>query len=240
MKLPSEKKLKLRAILREGSWELESGGAIPVADGTVVEMTVPEKSVTDPHYLKVMKNTSLLNILKRGAKLRAYLATKTFEHVSDEQKKRLHDWPNWSDEVATGAIENWSYSPLSFYELTIGPATDKQAQDFKTSNGGLWLYVQGGKAKGLRSSQFEFPDCVSTENATSLNHAFTILSEVYEPWRLSHTGNAYDRFLYQEADGKWYPLSLLRDFTLAKAEQKIAFDLWQRFLAEMSSKRVGR
>lgn len=68
MRLPSEKKLKLRAILRDGAWELETGGAIPVADGTVVEMTVPEKSVTDPHYLKVMKNTSLLNILKRGAK----------------------------------------------------------------------------------------------------------------------------------------------------------------------------
>lgn len=240
MRLPSEKKLKLRAILRDGAWELETGGAIPVADGTVVEMAVPEKSVTDPHYLKVMKNTSLLNILKRGSKLRAYLATKTFEHVSEEQKKCLYDWPNWPNEIATGAIENWNYSPLSFYELTIGPATDKQAQDFNTSNGGLWLYVQGGKAKGLRSSQFEFPDCVSTENATSLNHAFTILSEVYEPWRLSHTGNAYDRFLYQETDEKWYPLSLLRDFTLAKAEQKIAFDLWQRFLAEMSPTRVGR
>jgi hypothetical protein len=57
---------------------------------------------------------------------------------------------------------------------------------------------------------------------------------VYEPWRLSHTGNIYDRFLYQETDKKWYPLSLLRDFTLAKEEQKIAFNLWQRFMAEMS------
>lgn len=234
MKLHKQKKISLRATFRDGKWELLSGGEIPVAEGTVVEMSVPESSITDQKYLELMKSTSLIRILDRGTRLRAYLATKNLEGVSDKKRACLFEWPNWPDEIATDSIDSWSSGPINFFELNIGPATEKQFQDFDTSNGGLWLYVQGGRAKGLKSSQFEFPDCVSVENATSLNHAFTILSEVYEPWRLSHTGNVYDRFFYQEADQKWYPLSLLRDFTLAKEEQKIAFNLWRRFMAEMS------
>lgn len=234
MKLHKQKKISLRATLRDGKWELLSGGEIPVAEGTIVEMSVPENSIVDDKYLELIKSTSLIRILDRGTRLRAYLATKDFEGVSDKKRACLLEWPNWQNEIATDSIDSWSTGPINFFELTIGPATERQSEDHDTSNGGLWLFTQGGRAKGLRSSQFILPDCISVDNATSLNHAFTILSEVYEPWRLSHTGNVYDRFLYQETDKKWYPLSLLRDFTLAKEEQKIAFNLWQRFMAEMS------
>lgn len=229
-----EKKLRLPVRLVEGVWELEFGGAIPVQDGQTAELVVPFSAITDPKLARAMKTVSVIRILERGAKLRAYLATKELEGVSSEQRDQLLTWDNWRNEVALGAIESWSAGPFGFFELTIGPPTPKQSSDLYTAEGGLWLIVEGGKAKGLQSSRFELPECVSTVPAGSLNHAFTILSEVYEPWRISHTGNVYDRFLYQETNGRWYPLSHLRDFQMAKEEEKIAYGLWQEFLRRMS------
>lgn len=72
------------------------------------------------------------------------------------------------------------------------------------------------------------------EPVSSLNHAFTKLSEVFEPWRISHPGNVYQRFLYKENDSRWCPLELLRDAALAKKEQEIACQLWQDFMKRVS------
>ena len=82
----------------------------------------------------------------------------------------------------------------------------------------------------------ELPAGVASEGAISLNHAFTLLSEVYEPWRKAHTGSVYERFYYLESDGKWYPLALLRDAGIAQQEQKIAKDLWASFLARCKAR----
>lgn len=232
------KKMRLPVRLVDGVWEMEYGGAIPVKD-CPAELVVPESAITDPHLLRAMKEVLFIRILDRDTKLRAYLATKDLEGVCDEQRQCLMTWVDWREETAPGAIESWSGGPLHFFELTIGPATDKQSRDLEMRTGGLWLVVEGGKSKGLISSQFELPDCVSDKPAGSLNHAFTILSEVYEPWRISHTGNVYDRFLYEEENGKWYPLSHLRDFQLAQDEEKIAYGLWQKFLSRMKSRGAG-
>lgn len=235
MPQPYEKKLRLPVRLVDGVWELEFGGTIPLADGQRADLVVPEADVTDPRLVRQMKSRSEIKILDRGTKLRAYLATKELKDVSDEQRKLLLEWKNWEADLALFAIDSWSGGPVSFFELTLGPATERQSQDLIMSEGGLWLILEGRKAKGLQSSLFELPDCISEENAISLNHAFTILSEVYEPWRKSHTGNVYDRFLYQESDEKWYPLSFLRDFELAQQDQRIAYKLWQDFMARMSN-----
>ncbi|WP_113913637.1 hypothetical protein [Roseovarius dicentrarchi] len=201
MPAPIEKKLRIPVRLVDGKWEVEFGGQVPVKDDQTAEILVPEKAITDKLFLEEMKKRVLLSVLPRGSKLRAYLATKDFENVSEEQRKALIDWENWHQEVSELAIDNWSGGALSFFELELGPATDRQMQDDDLMQGGLWLEIKGRKATGLISSTFELPPCVSDEPARSLNHAFTILSEVYEPWRISHTGSAYERFLYQEGDG---------------------------------------
>ena len=56
----------------------------------------------------------------------------------------------------------------------------------------------------------------------------------YEPWRISHTGNVYQRFLYKENNGKWYPLELLCNRALVEKEQEIAFQMWQDFMSRVS------
>ncbi len=50
------------------------------------------------------------------------------------------------------------------------------------------------------------------ETVPSINQAYTRLSEFYEPWRKSHTGNAFNLVYYFDTTVlAWYPLSTLRD-----------------------------
>ncbi|MBC8751519.1 MULTISPECIES: hypothetical protein [Paraburkholderia] len=81
---------------------------------------------------------------------------------------------------------------------------------------------------GIVTSQILVPLIVSEEPLDSLNHAFTRLSEKFEPWRKSHTGNVYDRVLYQEKSGRWYPLNVLRDAAIAREEHEFIRAEWVR------------
>lgn len=235
MMKPSDRKLRIPVRRIGERWEVEFGGDIPVEEGQEAELLLPEAAITDRAFRKAMTRRSVIRILNRGDSLRAYLATKNLEGVPEAQRRELLDWPDWQADVAPSSIDNWSSGGLSFFELKIGPATERQSRDGNLRSGGLWLEIRGRKAQSLISSTFELPACVSKSAATSLNHAFTILSEVYEPWRISHTGSVYERFLYQETDGRWYPLSLLRDAGLAQNDQGIAKALWVEFMKRMAA-----
>ena len=97
--------------------------------------------------------------------------------------------------------------------------------------------TKGIEAVGLASTTVLLPQEIPTGPVASLNHAYTKLSEIFETWRISHTGNIYDCVLYQERNGRWYPLDLLRNAALDKQEQEIANDLWKGFLVNMTGRR---
>lgn len=78
----------------------------------------------------------------------------------------------------------------------------------------------------LHGSTVLLPSDFGEQTAVSLNHAFTLLSERYEKHRLSHTGNVYERFFYEESDKRWYPLDDLRKGVLVGAERKLLSDAW--------------
>jgi hypothetical protein len=94
--------------------------------------------------------------------------------------------------------------------------------------------TEGLEAVGLRSTTVLLPSAITDKPVSSLNHAYTKLSETFETWRISHTGNIYTQVLYKERSGKWYPLDLLRNKALEKNEQEIARDLWEEFMARMT------
>ena len=98
----------------------------------------------------------------------------------------------------------------------------------------LWLITQGVEAVGLASTTVRLPKEISADPVVSLNHAYTKLSEVFEPWRISHTGNIYTRVLYRERNDVRYPLDLLRNSALDKQELEIARGLWEAFIAKMT------
>lgn len=226
------KRLRLPMRFIDGAWELEFGGQVPVAHETKAEMLVDVRSITDQNFRRRMLAQSAIRILEPGKPLRAYLATKDLSNVPKDKADRLIHWDDAKDDIALGAIDYASSHGLSFIDVKIGPPTDKQSRSLEYKDGGLWLIVQGFTPSELRSSTIELPG-IFDEPAISLNHAFTMLSEVFEPWRMSHTGNVYERFLYQESNGKWYPLEWLRDASLAKKEEEIAYKLWQDFCTRM-------
>ena len=49
------------------------------------------------------------------------------------------------------------------------------------------------------------------EEAKSINHAYTLISQAYEPHRISHTGNVFSKVFYR-TNGMWEPLKFLRGY----------------------------
>ena len=73
----------------------------------------------------------------------------------------------------------------------------------------LLMHLRGTKQAELASCQcfMKFLD----KRAHSLNQAYTLMSEVFEPSRMSHTGNAFRKYLFNKGDGVWRPLQVLRE-----------------------------
>jgi len=88
------------------------------------------------------------------------------------------------------------------------------------------LKLKGLEKCELVSSTILMPNGFPEPNATSLNHAFTLLSRQYETHRISNTGNVYTRVFYQDRDGGWYPLDDLRRGVQAKVERTLLNELW--------------
>lgn len=214
-----------------GAWEIASGGQVPVKEGTEAEIRVPTHSITDASFLRQMTQKGVIPILPKDTTLRVLLSPKDGQGISKENLAHLLPLADPRMRIGQLRVPERFPADARFLEVRLSSPTTAQAQDFDFKDGGLWLIFEGAAPTDLRSSTIEIPDGVTDETAISLNHAFTLLSEVYEPWRKAHTGSVYERFYYQEADEKWYPLALLRDAGIAQQEQKIAADLWAEFLS---------
>jgi hypothetical protein len=226
---PSSKTLRIAMKFTGGKWEIASGGQVPVYEGTKAEMIVPQKDITDPKFLNSMRQADLIQILPEGTTLYAYVVIKKENQPGEELMSKLVRWPAVRERVALKFLDNWSKGELCLFPVTLGPQNPKASSAQGSSAGGLWLRLRGRDVAGLVSSQIVLPSDVTTRKVYSLNTAFTRLSEIYEPWRDAHTGNVYERFLYEDADQKLYPLELFRDQALAQQEQKIAIDLWKTY-----------
>jgi hypothetical protein len=237
--MTSDRLLKIPVRFVDGIWECEFGGIVPVAPGTDAELVIHRRSINDQAFLKRMTAKSSIKVLHQGTTLLACLATKDQSQLTNDQSHYLIPSKDPRYEIAPGQIENWSSGDLSYVEVSIGVPTDQQGRKFATKSGGLWLITEGPKAIGLQSTQIILPKAVSEAQVNSLNHAFTKLSETYEPWRISHTGNVYLRFLYKEKNGRWFPLEFLRNAALADREQEIAHQLWQDFMSRMTAGAAG-
>lgn len=236
MKRTRQRALTIRMKFISGNWEMLGGGQIPVKDGAEAELRVPVSQIEDRDFTERMTVKGIIPILPKGASLRVVVSTKDLRGISEGNKKHITPLRAAAPEFFM-VKERFRYgAEASFLTVQIGEPTNRQLSLDELSEGGLWLVFEGAQPVEIKSSKIILPEGVADEEAISLNHAFTMLSEVYEPWRKSHTGNIYDQFFYQEEDGKWFPLSLLRDARVAKQEQKIAFGLWKRFLARSKSK----
>ena len=221
--------LRLPVRYVAGNWECAYGGPIPVVDGAEAEIVISRASISDKHFLSRLTSRSRFKILEQGTALRVLLATKNGDKLSDEQRSFLIPQSQAWLGLGFRQEDRWVPNSASFVEVLVGPSNMKQNGKIKSGKGGVWLIVEGRRSVGILSSSIILPEGIFKEPAKSLNHSLTQLSEVFEPSRISHTGNVYQRFFYQETDGRWYPLELLRNAALATSEQSIAHQLWLAF-----------
>lgn len=231
---PSNRRLRIPVRFVDGFWECSLGGQVPVKEGTEADLVVERKSISDKAFLETMERKARHKVLEEGTPLLVSLTVKAENPPPENLKRFLQRYNDLRKDIATEFLDTWNPGTLCFVKVNLAGPDDRQARLFETNQGGLWLLTQGVEAIGLATTTVRLPEEVSINPVASLNHAYTKLSEAFETWRISHTGNIYSRVLYQERNGKWYPLDLLRNKALDKQEQEIARGLWDAFMAKMT------
>jgi hypothetical protein len=223
----------------EGAWHRVEGGNVPVRDGAIAELIVRQKDIVDDEFLASMLKEDTVRVLAEGMPLYAYVMVKDVDKIPRHLADHLIRPKEVSNMVAIEYLDNWSGGELSLVRVELGQLDpDVTTHPDDDEGGGLWMRVRGRDVVGLATSQIVLPKGITERRISSLNHAFTVLSEIFEPWRTSHTGNIYERFLYTEKNGKLYPLELFRDKALARQEQSIALELWKTFMQRTAAKQT--
>jgi len=222
--------------LRDSRWEYFYGGGLPIADGTVGYLAVDRSSIKDKHFLAYLTQTAKHKILAEGTRLLVALTVKSPSNLSRDLQNHLLPGSKNSPQLGVDCFSTPRSSDTRFVPVNIGGPTERQKRHDPSETGGVWLHVEGLVPKVVSSSTVLLPSGVANRPANSLNHAFTLLSERYEPWRDSHTGNIYERMLYREKNGKWYPLDVLREAALANDEHEFLSARWTEILNAVSPK----
>jgi hypothetical protein len=97
----------------------------------------------------------------------------------------------------------------------------------KVTPDGAGYFVLDKAGKGsFTSGAIKLPECLELDTPRSLNHAYTLISELIETNRQSHTGNIYKQVFYKESDEQWYPLDKLRNPNKLDIDTSIVSKLW--------------
>jgi hypothetical protein len=230
----SGRRVRIPVTYVSGVWECGFGGGTPVKEGTKGELLIDRRALYDKAFLSRMEQKAKYRILDEGTKLLVILTIKREAPPNDAHREHLWNYHDLKWQIATELLDAFDPSTIHFVEITIGKPDDKQERRFESDKGGLWLLTEGVKAAGLASTTIQLPGGICKDPVTSVNHAYTKLSEIFETWRISHTGNVYSRVLYQEKNNKWYPLEVLRNAALDKKDMAIAEGIWKDFKSKMN------
>ena len=199
-------------------WEFFYGGDVPVREGSLGELTLCASQISDERFRQRVSQEFVVKILEEGAPLLFALSDRS------RGGARIGTWPDIDpSSVPAGTTR--------FERVTMGPCKPKSVQpelDGIRDTGGVWLKLKGLERSELTGSTVIMPQGFEPAAATSLNHALTLLSQVYETHRISNTGNVYTRVFYQEKNDRWYPLNDLRTGVQAEGERLLLSDLWSQ------------
>lgn len=217
----NDKKIKIPFKKVGDRLEFLFGGDIPIEDGCVGHLIVPIDEVIDQAFKNNLLIESSVQVLPAGSLILIGMTNKSMAYK-----------------------ENPIY-PVDYYYLTSGityfepvvletPVIEAYRSNLKNESsakneGGLWLNLKGLDDCEIKSGPVKMLNHPEMNNAISLNHAYTLLSEKIESHRISHTGNIYKRCYYKEKNGKWYPLKLLRDNMKIDNEVSIIDASWNHF-----------
>lgn len=200
-------------------WEFFYGGDVPVKEGTLGELKFSANQILGEEFRRRATAELAVKVLEEGTPLLVALSNrgKSNPYASYE--------PRFFPQGIPPGTSQWE-------KIHLGPlkkSTKKHSlcqQELIPETGGLWLKLRGFERCDLASSTIVMPVGFPEPTAISLNHAFTLLSRVYEIHRISNTGNVYTRVFYQHRDECWYPLDDLRRGVQAQGERQLLNELW--------------
>lgn len=200
-------------------WEFFYGGDVPVKDGTLGELTFSANQISSLEFLRRVTAELTFKVLEEGTPLLVALSNRGNASPYAEYG------PQYFPQGIPPGTSQWERVYLGPVK-TSARKSDPCQQKLIPETGGLWLKLRGFERCELSSSTVLMPKDFQEPTAISLNHAFTLLSRVYETHRISNTGNVYTRVFYQDNDECWYPLDDLRRGVQAKGERKLLNELW--------------
>jgi hypothetical protein len=219
----STKPIRVSVKWENGHWNVVLGEIGEIRAGALAELYIGRACFIDQTLANRWTAKRKIAVLPQGAELRVAL-TVASELKAPYKSLLLDPSATPYDHTPTISIDT------RFVSIHLMGPTEAQRVR-KIESGGLRLCLEGMDPKRIESGLVELQGLSAEKPVDSLNQAFTRLSELFEPWRTSHTGNIYDRIYYRESDGRWYPCvasatsgqmasAKMRDFELLRAPRR--------------------
>lgn len=180
--------------MRVGSSSEENEQLPKIRDGTIGTLTVPKSALKEDEDQKRL--TGELEEIVLATTQKVWFRIKTDHRDRDEISEEAREFLGSRSLPNVG--NGYRLVPISLREH-------------------LWLQHRGTKNPELRSCTCSLPDPIQEEvdpdgsALSSINQAYTRLSEIFETHRSTHTGNVYEKgFVRDLAEGDWMKLGKLR------------------------------
>lgn len=200
--LEPEHKISIPIQLYKGNITYLGGLPLPpIKEGALADLILPASALLESDITQLLLGTTEVQLLPKGEVLLAGVKTK--------------DAPEALRGQAQKAPKRAELNPRAPADL--GWVRIDLLQD-------LILRVGGGVHSELLDCTCRIPALPGKE-ARSVNHAYTLISEAFEPNRRSHTGSAFQKIYYPERELAWIALDGLREREDALIESRIRFKL---------------
>lgn len=229
------KYITLPVKLVNGQWELLYGGGTGIREGAFAELRTALHNIDDEETRNRLTQTVTVPVLPMETPLLIALS------VRDQALSRGRGRPENLQvaDVPAGCTR--------FEQVTIGQPSP-QTKSIDDRAGGLWIRQRGVDRTELVCSRVAMPKDFDPTEATSLNHACTLLSEKFETHRISHTRNVYQHVFYleevrvsghRETRPQWRPLENLRRGVIADMEGRIVSEAWKQLEIQLGFRPIA-
>ena len=205
-----QREVRIPVRLNGETWVAMDGSPLKIKAGSLGDLQLRLKDIEDPALVAKLTQKQRVLLFPQSTELRVALSVRSDQLSEAEQEALL-------------PINDAKYPPTTkiasgsrFVSIKLGGPTNRQRKA-KITKGGLWLNRIGLAPGNFETGEVSLPSIPGLKTAESLNNALTQLSEVFEAWRLSHTGSIYEKVFYRAEDGTWHPLSELR-YTIVPTE----------------------
>jgi hypothetical protein len=170
------------------------GGNLPeMRDDVIGDLIVPSSAIKDPDILKKLSQMAEQQVFPSGTSLLIEF------HPKQSDIKDVNIVNHFKDTFQRHRIEQ-SMDKIFWIDYKFSEVILQEP---------LRICTRGTKLPVLALCKCYIP--FLKEDARSLNHAYTLMSQVFESSRMSHTGNVFKRVYFKDVNGKWYPLENKRN-----------------------------